>query len=365
MLIALSIFFSFALAFVNGGNDNLKGVATLLGSKVLSYRKALWLASISTALGALTSVFLAAALITAFGGRGLVPDAIVQSSLFITSVSAAAAITIALATRFGLPVSTTHALVGGLLGAGFALAPQALDVSVLGKTFFLPLLLSPVVAILLSLLLIPLIRRLDKPAIAKQEVCLCETETLVAGNAVATASTSFGIGTLESCPPRTHNAIVSVSASKAFDFVHCTSGAAVCFARGLNDTPKMAAILVATGLAGLPSVIGIGIAMVIGGILTARRVAKTMSEDITLMTHIEGLSANLVTSTLVILASKYGLPVSTTHVSCGALFGLAAGNGRGKLKTIFTILLSWISTLPLAAVLAYIAAKLLTFSGGN
>ncbi len=60
-----------------------------------------------------------------------------------------------------------------------------------------------------------------------------------------------------------------------------------------------------------------------------------------------------------------GLPVSTTHVSCGVLFGLAAGNGRGKLKALFTILLSWISTLPLAAVLAYTAAKLLTFPGGN
>ena len=57
----LAIFFSLGLAFVNGGNDNLKGVATLLGSKVLDYRKALWLASISTALGALASVFLAGA----------------------------------------------------------------------------------------------------------------------------------------------------------------------------------------------------------------------------------------------------------------------------------------------------------------
>ncbi|MGH8105568.1 MAG: inorganic phosphate transporter, partial [Arenimonas sp.] len=182
---------------------------------------------------------------------------------------------------------------------------------------------------------------------------------------VVTVSTSISIGTLESCPPATHHAVVSVPASKAFDFFHCLSGGAVCFARGLNDTPKMAAILVASGMAGLSSVIGIGIAMVVGGILTARRVAKTMSEDITTMTHSEGLSANLVTSTLVILASKYGLPVSTTHVSCGALFGLAAANGRGKIKTIFTILLSWISTLPLAAVLAFITANLLIVFGGN
>jgi len=363
MLFAIAIFFSLSLAFVNGGNDNLKGVATLLGSKVLDYRKALWLASISTALGALASIFLAGALITAFGGKGLVPDTIVQSSLFITAVSAAAAITIALATRFGLPVSTTHALVGGLLGAGFALAPEALNVSVLGKTFFLPLLLSPLVAIVLCLFLAPLMRRLDNSAIAKQELCVCETETLLAGNSLASTSVALSIGTQANCPPITHDAIVRLPTSKAFDLIHCLSGATVCFARGLNDTPKMAAILIVSGLAGLSSVIAIGIAMVIGGILTARRVAKTMSEDITSMTNNEGLSANIVTSSLVILASKYGLPVSTTHVSCGALFGLAAGNGRGQLKTIFTILLSWISTLPLAAALAFLAANLLLVSG--
>lgn len=363
MLITLAIFFSLGLAFVNGGNDNLKGVATLLGSKILDYRKALWLASISTALGALASVFLASALISAFGGKGLVPDSIVQSSAFITSLSAAAAITIALATRFGLPVSTTHALVGGLLGAGFALSPEALNLSVLGKTFFLPLLLSPVIAIVLCLMLAPLMRRFDKPSLVKQTLCICEVQDFPTDSIVARESMTLSIGTSASCPATTHSAVISLPTSRAFDVVHGISGAAVCFARGLNDTPKIAAILVAAGLAGLPSVMSIGVAMVIGGILTARHVTKTMSEDITAMTPNEGLSANLITSCLVILASKYGLPVSTTHVSCGALFGLAAGNGRGKLKTIFTILLSWISTLPLAAALAFLAANLQIVSG--
>lgn len=362
-MISLAIIFCIGLAFVNGGNDNLKGVATLLGAQVLNYRKALWLASISTALGAIASVFLAGALITAFGGKGLVPDAIVQSSLFITAVSAAAALTIAMATRFGLPVSTTHALVGSLVGAGFALAPDALQLSVLGKTFFLPLLLSPVVAIVLCLLLAPFMRRLDRPKLMNNEICICKHETFLEGTGAVAVQPSIAItiGNQASCPATTHETMLSMPTSRAFDFLHGLSGSAVCFARGLNDTPKIAAILVAAGMAGLPSVLAIGIAMVVGGILTARRVAKTMSEEITSMTPNEGLSANLITSTLVIIASKYGLPVSTTHVSCGALFGLAVGSGRGKLKTIFTILLSWISTLPLAAVLAYLAAKLFSF----
>ena len=64
-----------------------------------------------------------------------------------------------------------------------------------------------------------------------------------------------------------------------------------------------------------------------GGLLAARRVAETLSRKITPMNHSQGLTANLVTSLVVIGASRFGLPVSTTHVSCGSLFGLGAITG--------------------------------------
>jgi PiT family inorganic phosphate transporter len=78
------------------------------------------------------------------------------------------------------------------------------------------------------------------------------------------------------------------------------------------------------------------------------------------MNHGQGFTANVVTGLIVIGASRFGLPVSTTHVSCGSLFGIGAVTGQAHKKTIATILLAWFVTLPIAAGLAaitYIVVK--------
>ena len=96
----------------------------------------------------------------------------------------------------------------------------------------------------------------------------------------------------------------------------------------------------------------VALAMAIGGILMVRRVAETMSHKITPMTHGQGLTANLVTAFLVIVASRMGVPVSTTHVSCGSLFGLGLANGKAHWNVIGGIVGAWVLTLPAAAVSA-------------
>jgi PiT family inorganic phosphate transporter len=92
--------------------------------------------------------------------------------------------------------------------------------------------------------------------------------------------------------------------------------------------------------------------MTIGGLLNARRVAETMSKKITTMNHGQGFTANLTTAILVVLASLNGLPVSTTHVSVGSLFGIGLTTGKANLHVIGTIVSSWIITLPCAAIIA-------------
>jgi PiT family inorganic phosphate transporter len=140
--------------------------------------------------------------------------------------------------------------------------------------------------------------------------------------------------------------------------LHFLSGGAVGFARGLNDTPKIVALLVA-GDAIAPGTISpnlglalVAIVMAVGGIVNSRKVAETMSKKITRMNPGQGFTANLVTSILVALASPLGLPVSTTHVSCGSLFGIGLVNRSAQLKMIQTILLAWVTTLPTGALLA-------------
>jgi PiT family inorganic phosphate transporter len=76
-----------------------------------------------------------------------------------------------------------------------------------------------------------------------------------------------------------------------------------------------------------------------------------MSRKITRMNPGQGFTANLVTAMLVSCASRFGLPVSTTHVSVGSLFGIGTVNGTARVKMILTILVAWITTLPTGAAL--------------
>jgi PiT family inorganic phosphate transporter len=147
--------------------------------------------------------------------------------------------------------------------------------------------------------------------------------------------------------------VLGLEAGRVLDGLHFLSCGAVSLARGLNDTPKIVALLLA-GEALNPN-LGlalVAVVMAVGGVLNARKVALTMSRKITGMNPGQGFTGNLVTAVLVASASRLGLPVSTTHVSCGALFGIGVVNRKAQVKTILTILLAWVTTLPIAAALA-------------
>jgi PiT family inorganic phosphate transporter len=145
------------------------------------------------------------------------------------------------------------------------------------------------------------------------------------------------------------NKVWGIFIQKILDTAHIMSAVAVSFARGLNDTPKIAGLLVAVKSFDINyGMMAIAIGMAIGGLLNARRVAETMSNKITEINHGQGLSANLVTSFLVIIASKFGVPVSTTHVSVGAIFGIGLISKKSNFNVICSIILSWLITLPIA-----------------
>ncbi len=160
---------------------------------------------------------------------------------------------------------------------------------------------------------------------------------------------------LERCEERYQGRLLEFDAQKLLDKLHFLSAGLVGFARGLNDTPKIVALLVAAAGLGIPmpaSLSLVGIVMAIGGLLAARKVAVTMSDRIVQMNHGQGFTANLVTAFLVTVASRFGVPVSTTHVSCGSLFGLGAVTGTARWRMILGITLAWLVTLPAAAGLA-------------
>jgi inorganic phosphate transporter, PiT family len=360
------------LAFSNGANDNFKGVASLFGCGAANYRVALTWATITTLAGSVCALFLAQTLLIKFSGKGLAPDELIHSIPFITAVAAGAGLTVILATRFGFPISTTHALLGALTGTTL-LAIGTVKLAALGANFVLPLLLSPVVSMLLAILVYLGFQQIRKRKAISDSLCLCvENEPSKAISFMTNLGTvalrqnparTLSIDNQSACDSRYAGVIFGVELQRVIDTLHFLSAGAVCFARGLNDTPKIAALLLlAPGLSLQWNIILIALTMAIGGLLNARRVAETMSHKITTISHGQGLSANLTTAFLVICASKFGLPVSTTHVSVGALFGIGLTAKKANGRMIVSILLSWLLTLPCAALCAAGAYALLRAS---
>ena len=354
------------LSFANGANDNLKGVATLLGSGTANYRRALWWATASTLLGSMTAAWFAADLLMTFSGKGLVSDALVQRPEFAAAVACGAGLTVLLATRWGLPISTTHGLLGALVGAGIS-AGSTIQFGQLMAAFIIPLLLSPVLALVSTAILYPVLSRLRVRMGVIPESCVCLESTVavpvcvpqgvVAANQVAPVS--LRVGTTSTCGVNYSGRVLGLEAQPVLDMLHFGSAGLVSFARGLNDTPKIAAVML-VGLVsdGLWPILLVGAAMAVGGILRGQRVAETMSQRITPMNHGQGLTANALAGLIVIAASGQGLPVSTTHVMCGSLFGIGAASGRAHWDTIRSIAGAWLVTLPcgmLLGALSYLA----------
>tara|TARA_R110000868_G_scaffold132380_3_gene343226 strand:- start:46672 stop:47808 length:1137 start_codon:yes stop_codon:yes gene_type:complete len=374
-VILLSLFIAaLFLAYANGANDNFKGVATLYGSKTTSYKNALIWTSLTTAIGSLLALYFANELIIVFKGKGLVPEEVIQLQSFPLAVGLAAALTVMLATVLNLPVSTTHALIGALSGAGWIASEVGINWGQVSEKFFLPLIAGPLLSLVLAYLIYPVFTRIRKKYKIEQETCLCIGKKIVAiaPNHVATKSdflnTQF-VNVSESevilsnesyCRSSYSGEIVGISARKILDSLHYLSSGLVCLARGLNDTPKIAALLLIGSRYDLYlSIVVVGAAMLIGGLVHSKRIAITMGEKVTEMNTGQAFTANLVTGLMVFGASKIGVPVSTTHVSCGSIFGIGAANKRINLKVLTYILLAWVTTLPLGFILGGLLMKLL------
>lgn len=307
------------VAWTNGANANFKGVASLYGSGTTSFRGALGWGTLTTFAGSMAALYFAQGLLAKFGGKGIVPDDSLTTE-FVSAVALGAALTSFFATRVGFPVSTTHALVGALLGAGLASDASAVNYSAIVKSFFYPLLVSPCIAAVL-------------------------------GAVIYAVMKLTGISATER--------------SRGLDVAHFLSAGTASFSRGLNDTPKMAALLLVEPTINIQwGILGIGIMIAIGALMDARRVAETLAKKVTDMTPSQGFAANLVTAVLVSTASYHSVPVSTTHVSVGSLIGMGALTHQAKWKSISEIAMAWIGTLPAGALLAAISFFLLKWLVG-
>ena len=363
----------FALAFANGSNDVSKAIATLVGSGVTDYRSAIAWGTAWTVVGATLAAFVASAMIKTFS-HGLVQSGTIIEPAVTLAVLTGAMAWVLFASRTGLPVSTTHALTGAIVGTGFiAFAGEGLIWSAIGRKIALPLLLSPFLALTVSLLIHPAVRVLARKW---EGACLC---VMPASRALVAIDPRGGTRTLFQATHSGHPVIAVPSQCDraglpglvvGLDTIHWLSSGLASFARGTNDAPKIVAmLLLGSATAAWPNTWsqlaafgGVALAMGLGSYFGGLRVTEVLAEKVTRMNHAEGLSANLTTSSLVLVSGSLGLPVSTTHVSSSAIIGIGLRKGPNSVRwtTVRDMVLAWVVTLPASALLACIAYLILT-----
>lgn len=362
LLNLLLLFGLSALAYANGSNDISKGIATLVGSGVTNYQRAILWGTAWTTGGSLVAAYFSQALVVAFS-RGLIDPRFQISTLFLIAVLVGSIGWVLFATKTGLPVSTTHAITGALCGAGvMAFGWQGIAWTSVSKKIFVPLLFSPLIALIALWVLFPALRRILKRL---GNECACAEVRRVqlapaGGHAVnvvtveTLSSMRLVVDHLDHC--RANSA--TIIGFRLDDALHWFSSGLTSFARGLNDAPKIVALGTTLTLSfnhdGSLLFVFVALAMGLGSLVAGLRVTKTLAEEITVMSPVEGLSANLITSFMVAFASRWGIPVSTTHVSSGAIIGVGLSRPVHSLqwKTVSSMVQAWVITLPAAALVA-------------
>lgn len=340
-----------ALAWANGANDVSKGVAALTGSGVATPRAAWVLGVVATLAGGLAAMAWGGALGLLFGGGFLKGASQLPPAAALAALVGAAGFLL-FATWRRWPVSTTHALIGGIIGAAIVhFGTGDVAYRTVAAKFLVPLLVSPVLAIGLCWGLL-LLNRVVEAHLPQWSPGCCDP--------TAYKRDPFICAPADERPSRlTRRIRLSL---------HWLSAGAVSFARGMNDVPKMAALMIPALLA-WPMIVPVGygpglaialtaLAMTGGAIMAGRRLLPVLANDISTMTPSTGLFANMGTALLVLGATPLGLPVSTTHVVAGSLIGVriadqAPPRTRDALRTI---LMAWLVTLPSAAILAALVA---------
>ncbi len=267
-----------------------------------------------------------------------------------------------IAAKLGFPIFATYGLVSALTGAGLIAVGSRVNFDKWGTAFFLPLITTPLIAVVLSSLFYGLFHYSRRAAGITGESCRYIGKKLVPLTSLATAkSTNFSplpvldpsIGTPKECSLQYSGRFFGMNFQPLVNKWLYASAAVISFNRGLNDMPKLVSLLLITHLFGIPVYISLlASAMAMGGMLNAKEVAATTSKKISMFDHGRGFTANLKTGSQVITATKLGLSVSTTRVSVGSIYGIGLVNITANDREISKIIVSWVLPLPIAAVIS-------------
>jgi len=387
------------MAWNIGANDVANSMASAVGARAITIRQAIFIAGILNIVGA---VFIGSH-VTQTIRKGIVSTDILADPhlALIGALSAllAAALWVSFATWKSLPVSTTHSIVGAMIG--FGIMAGGFSVINWGKlgAVVLSWVISPVFAMVIAFLMFKAIVKfiLSKKDPFSQALKLAPYFISIALFVVILSflfKTPLGKRLALGTPMALLVAMVLAlvlgfvtvkilrkfikktnlsGEEEVFRKIQIGTSCYVALAQGANDVANaigpLAVIyfLVKTGSVGakVPVPIfllffgGIGIACGIG--MAGHRVMDTIGRKITTLTNTRGFSVDFAAATTVMLASKMGLPVSTTHAAVGGVMGvgLARGIEAVNFRIIFEIILYWILTVPAAAITSIVIFKIL------
>ena len=319
--IGIIVVLALSFDFSNGVHDAANAIATTVTTRALSMGKAVAMAAVLNLIGAVVSTAVAK-----FIGKGLVDAHLV--TLPIVAAALVGAISWNLLTwYYGLPSSSSHALIGGLVGAAlFAFGPASIHVDGLTKTV-LALVTSPLAGFGAAYLLMRGLLRVvqDRPY----------TPTM-----------------------------------RGFRRLQLVSAAFMAFSHGSNDAQKTMGVVTLALISGhlLPGqaavplwvVLSSAVAMALGTAVGGWRIIKTMGSKLVDLTPAHGFAAETAAATVILIATHLGLPISTTHVIASSILGVGATRRANSVRwgTATNIMLAWVLTIPGAGLVAGLMALL-------
>ena len=388
------------MAWGVGANDVANAMATSVGSKALTIKQAIIIAAIFEFLGA----YLAGGQVTATIRKGMMDTSLLVDSpeLLVYGMLAsllAAGIWLLVATRAGWPVSTTHSIVGAIVGfAAVGIGVDAVNWAKVG-TIAMSWVVSPVLAGVVSYALFRSVQKLifdaDKPFQASKKYVpyyiflvgfVVSLVTMFKGlkhvglelSIVECYGLAVGFGFISMLvgkyfiqklkfDPSADADYHFTNVEKVFGVLMMFTASAMAFAHGSNDVANAVGPLAAvvsivesggqvtqkSAMAGWILLLG-GVGIVAGLVMYGKKVIATVGSNITELTPSRGFAATLAAATTVVVASGTGLPISTTHTLVGAVLGvgMARGIAAVNMNVVRTIFMSWVITLPAGAILS-------------
>ena len=400
IMVILAIIFGLFMTWGVGANDLANAMGTSVGAGAVTVKQAVSIAIVFEFAGAV----LASGNVTKTIRKGIIDptDIIATPEILVYGMLAAllaAAVWLMIASVKGWPVSTTHSIVGALVGfALVGIGPSAINWMKIGK-IVASWVISPAIGGTLAFLLVMSTRRLifdtDNPLKNAKRYApayiflvgfVISLVTLFKGlkhlNIDLSAMQSFGIAICIGLVTGfigwlfVRNVKEDVEADRDFHFASVEkvftpmmlfTACSMAFAHGSNDVANgigpLAAVISIVNSGGevmqtseMPSwILMVGGAGIVAGLITlGYRVMLTVGTKITELTPSRGFCAELAAASTVVLASRTGLPVSTTHILVGSVLGvgLARGIGALDLRVVMNIIISWLVTLPAGAILA-------------